>query len=68
MRVACIALYNCMLRCMAFLLYGTKYSTHHKHHTHVADLPDIHSQTHTQLLACKWKLVWASLKPRPPGA
>ena len=38
------------------------------YHTHVADLPDTHSHTHTQLLACNWKLVWALLKPRPPGA
>ena len=33
MRDGCMAPYSCMVCCMAFLLYGTKYSTHHKHCT-----------------------------------
>ena len=33
MRVGCMAPYSCMVGCMAFLLYGTTYSTRHKYYT-----------------------------------
>ena len=68
MRGTCMAPYNCMVNCMALLLYGAP-MRHRQAVTHLCHTlkQNYRTFTHMQTLVCAWKSAWASLKGSASG-